>query len=318
MMRPVSRSPVAATLHNAEMRCQVPRTFSRAIRAWLTAFLALCALSHTARADWTLATSAAVAHDNNVGNARNYGSVVEDSFAAATVSLLQLMQLDENYSLAAGGNLSGQIYDRLSGLNDASLEGVLSLKRKWGLGAFAPWVRAAVSLGRADYADGYRNATIYRAALEVGKRFDERLSLWANYGFERRLARPVEAELYGVSGDVFSQNGRSLKAGLQYSLTPRISLSLGSLWRRGDVISTTAADPYIYAYSKAVAPDPTFGADAYAYRLNGTTYGARLGAEYSLSAHSLIGCGFRRLETHAIGGNSYSDSLPELTWNYRF
>jgi hypothetical protein len=265
-----------------------------------------------------LATSAALDHNNNVGNARNHDSVVEDSFAAATVSLLQLMQLDENYSLAAGGSLSGQIYDRLSGLNDAALEGVLSLKRKWGLGAFAPWVRAAVSLGRADYADGYRSASIYRASLEVGKRFDERVSLWASYGFERRRARPAAAEIYGVSADAFSQNGRSLKAGLQFSLMPRISLSLGSLWRRGDVISTTAADPYVYVYSKAVAPDPTFGADAYAYRLNGTTYGARLAAEYSLSAHNLIGCGFQRLETHATGRNTYSASIPELTWNYRF
>ena len=300
------------------MRCQVPRSFSGAIRASLPAFLTLCAASHTALGDWTVATAAALSHDNNVGNARNHASVVEDSSAAATVSLLQLIQVGENYSFAAGGNLSGRVYEHLSGLNDASLEGVLSLKRKWGLGAFAPWARAGISLGRADYADGYRNATIYRASLEVGKRFDERISLWANYGFEHRRAAPAEAELYGLSGDAFSQNGRTLKAALQYSVNARISLGLGSLWRHGDVISTTAAGTYLYASSKAVATDPTFGPGAYAYRLNGTTYGARLGVDYSLSAHSLIGCGFQRLETHAQGGNNYGDSMPELTWNYRF
>ena len=300
------------------MRCQVPRTFSGAIRASLPAFLALCAVSHTAHGDWTVATSAALSHDNNVGNARSYASVVEDSSAAATVSLLQLIQVGENYSVAAGANLAGQVYEHLSGLNDASIEGVLSLKRKWGLGALAPWARAGISLGRADYADGYRNATIYRASLEVGKRFDERTSLWASYSFEHRDATPAEAELYGISGDVFSQSGRTLKAALQYSLTTRISLGLGSLWRQGDVISTTAAGTYLYASSKAVAADPTFGPGAYAYRLNGRTYGARLGVDYSLSAHSLIGCGFQRLETHAEGGNNYSDSMPELTWNYRF
>jgi hypothetical protein len=300
------------------MRCQVPRTFSGAIRASLPAFLALCAVSHTAHGDWTVATSAALSHDNNVGNARNYASVAEDSSAAATVSLLQLIQVGENYSVAAGGNLSGQAYERLSGLNDASLEGVLSLKRKWGLGAFAPWARVGISLGRADYADDYRSATVYRASLEVGKRFDERLSLWADYGFERRRAAARDAEIYGISGDVFSQNGLTLKAGLQYSLNARTSLALGSLWRHGDVISTTAAGTYLYASSKAVAADPTFGPGAYAYRLNGTTYGARLGVDYSLSAHSLIECGFQRLETHAQGGNNYSGSMPQLTWNYRF
>ena len=298
------------------MRCQVPRTFSGAIRASLPAFLVFCALPHTAHGDWTVATSAALRHDNNVGNARNYASVVEDSSAAATVSLLQLMQVGENYSFAAGGSLSGQVYDRLSGLNDASLEGVLSLKRKWGLGAFAPWARAAISVGRADYADGYRSATIYRASLEAGKRFDERVSFWANYGFERRRATPVE--FYGEPEDVFSQSGRSLKVGMQYSLSTRLSLSLGSLWRRGDVVSTTAPGTDLYANYKAWAPDPTFGVGAYAYRLDGTTYGARLGVEYSLSAHNLIGGGFQRTETHAQGGNNYGDSMPELIWNYRF
>ena len=298
------------------MRCQVPRTFSGAIRASLPAFLAFCALPHTAHGDWTVATSAALSHDNNVGNAHNYASVVEDSSAAATVSLLQLIQLGENYSFVAGGNLSGRAYERLSGLNDASLEGVLSLKRKWGLGAFAPWARVGISLGRADYADDYRSATVYRASLEVGKRIDERFSLWASYGFERRRATPVE--FYGQSEDVFSQSGRSLKVGMQYSLSARLFLSLGSLWRQGDVVATTAPGTDLYANYKAWAPDPTFGVGAYAYRLDGTTYGARLGVEYSLSAHSLIGGGFQRLGTHAQGGNNYGDSVSELTWNYRF
>ena len=298
------------------MRCQAPRTFSRAIGAWLPAFLALCAVSHTAHGDWTLATSAALSHDNNVGNASNDASIVADASAAATVSLLQLIQVGDNYSLAAGGNLSGQVYDRLSGLNNAVLEGVLSLKKKWGLGAFAPWARAGVSLGRADYADGYRSATIYRASLEVGKRIDERFSMWANYGFDRRRATPVE--FYGQPEDVFSESGRSLKVGMQYSLSARLSLSIGSLWRQGDVVSTTAPGTDLYANYKAWAPDPSFGVGAYAYRLEGTTYGARLGVEYSLSAHSLIGCGFQRLETHAQGGINYGDSMPQLTWNHRF
>ena len=286
------------------------------MRASLSAFLALCAVSHTAHGDWTVATSAALRHDNNVGNARSYVSVVEDSSAAATVSLLQLLQIGENYSFAAGGNLSGQVYEHLSGLNDASLEGVLSLKRKWGLGAFAPWARIGISLGRAEYADDYRNATVYRASLEVGKRVDERFSMWANYGLERRRATPVE--FYGQSEDVFSQSGRSLKVGMQYSLSTRLSLSLGSLWRQGDVVSTTAPGTDLYANYKAWGPDPTFGVGAYAYRLDGTTYGARLGVEYSLSAHGSIGGGFQRLETHAQGGNNYGNSVPELTWNYRF
>jgi hypothetical protein len=290
----------------------------RPIRASLSALLVFCAAIHTARSDWILAASGALNHDSNVGNTENSASVVADSRAEANVSLLQQIPFGNGFSLSAGPDLSGQLYDHLSGLNNATLEGRLSLKKKWGLGAFAPWSRAGISVGRVDYDDGYRDATLYSASLEAGKRLDERWNLWAKYAFERRRAAPAESEIYGVSSDVFSQRGRSLKAGVEYQVNDRISLTLGSLWRYGDVISTTQPGAGIFANSKAVAPDPTFGPYTYAYRLDGTTFGARLGLEYSLSIHNLIGVGFQRLDTHARGGNNYGNSMPELTWNYQF
>jgi hypothetical protein len=296
------------TLHNAAMR---------SIRASLSAFLVFCAATHTARSDWVLAASGALDHDNNVGNAPDSASVVADSHAQATVSLLQQVAFGSGFSVSAGSDLSGQFYEHLSGLNNASIEGILALKKKWGLGAYAPWTRAGISAGRVDYDDRYRDATLYSAALEAGKRLDERWNLWAKYAFERRCAAPVESDLYEVSSDVFSQRGRSLKIGVQYSLSERISLTAGSLLRYGDVVSTTQPGAGIFANSRAVAPDPTFGPGAYAYRLEGTTFGARLGLEYSLTTHSLIGFGFQRLDTHAQGGTHYDDSIAELTWNYQ-
>jgi hypothetical protein len=290
----------------------------RPIRASLSAFLVFCAATHTARSDWIFAASGAFKHDNNIGNAESSASMVADSRAEAMASLLQLIPLGAGFSLSAGADLSGQFYDHVSGLNNASLEGMLSLKKKWGLGASAFWSRVGISVGRVDYDDGYRDATLYCASIEVGKRLDERWNLWAKYAFERRRAAPAESEIYDVSGDVFSERGQSFKAGVEYSLNERMSLTVGSLLRRGDVISTTQPGAGIFANSKAVAPDPTFGPGAYAYRLEGTTFGARLGLEYSLSTHNLIGFGFQRLDTHARGGNNYANSMPELTWNYQY
>jgi hypothetical protein len=290
----------------------------RPIRASLSALLLFCAAIHTARSDWILAASAALNHDSNAGNAENSASVVADSRAEANVSLLQQMPFGEGFSLAAGGDLSGEFYDHLSGLNNATVDAILSLKKKWGLGAFAPWSRVGISAGRVDYDDRYRDATLYSASLEAGKRLDDRWNLWAKYAFERRRAAPAESDIYGASSDVFSQRGQSLKLGGQYSLSERLSLSFGSLWRYGDVISTNQPGADIFGNSKAVALDPTFGPDAYAYRLIGRTFGARLGLDYSLTAHSLVGFGFQRLDTHARGGNNYGDSMPELTWIHQF
>jgi hypothetical protein len=290
----------------------------RPIRAPLSALVVFCAVIHTARSDWVLATSAALDHDGNVGNAGNAASVVADSRARANGTVLQQILLSDGFSLSLGGDLSGELYDHFSGLNNAGIEGMLSLKKKWGLGAFAPWSRAGLSVGRVDYADGYRDATLYSASLEAGKRLDARWNLWAKYAFETRRAAPAKTDLYGVSSNVFSQHGQSFNVGVQYSLTERLSMSFGTLLRYGDVVSTTQPYAGIFANSKAVALDPTFGPDAYAYRLPGTTFGARLGLELSLTTHSLIGFGFQRLDTHGRGGIDYGDSMPEFTWDYQF
>jgi hypothetical protein len=294
---------------------------SRAAAATLGAFAALIALGampYAARSDWTLGAAADLRHDNNVGNAQSASDIVADAAVDARLSIFQLFPLDDGYSVTAGGDLSGEAFRKLTGLNHGSLDATFALKKKWGLGAFAPWARAGVSAGRSSYDDSYRNAWDYRAALASGRRVDERWNLWAEYAFERRAASPRPEEAPGVSGDAYSQDSHNVAVNLEYSLNENTFLALGLLGRHGDVVSTTRGSAQIYEASRALAEDPAFGPEAYAYKLTGTTYGFRLGISYSPTPHSLLGCGFERLETHADGGNHYTKSIPEITWDYRF
>ena len=203
-------------------------------------------------------------------------------------------------------------------LGNASLEGVIALKKKWGLGAFAPWARAGVSAGRSNYDDSYRNAWIYRATLASGRRIDERWNLWADYTFERRAASTQMELVPGLSGDAYSQTSHNIGANIEYSLNERFFLALGLLGRRGDVVSTTAPNATIFYASRALAEDPTFGPYDYAYRLLGSTYGFRVGISCTPTAHSLLGLEFKRFETRAEGGNNYTKSVPQITWDYTF
>lgn len=275
-------------------------------------------MPNCAHGEWTLGTQAALRHDNNVGNAESRSDIVADSTIDARLSVFQLFPLGESYSVTVGGDLGGEVFRRLTGLNNASLDGTFTLKRKWGLGAFAPWARAGVSVGRSSYDDSYRNAWNYRATLASGRRIDERWNLWAEYAFDRRAAKPREEEVPGLSGDAFSQDSHNIAGNLEYSLNENTFLALGLLGRHGDVVSTAARGGKIYYTSRALAEDPAFGPDAYAYRLTGTTYGFRIGVSHAPTAHSLLGLAFERLDTHADGGNTYTKSLPEITWDYRF
>jgi hypothetical protein len=290
---------------------------SRATIGALWAFILLGAIPHAARSDWTLGAGGGVKHDDNVGNAQSRSDIVGDSAIDARLSTFQLYPLNEGYSVSVGGDLGGEAYRRLTGLNEVSLDGMVALKKKWGLGAFAPWVRAGLSLGRSSYEDSYRNSWDYRATLASGRRIDERWNLWVDYAFERRAASPQMEEVPGLSGDAFSQSSQNAGAHVEFSLNENTFLAIGVLGRHGDVVSTGAGSARIYNASRALAEDPAFGPEAYAYRLTGTTYGFQLGISYAATAHSVIGCGFKHFDTHADGGNYYVKSVAEITWNYR-
>jgi hypothetical protein len=283
------------------------------------AFVLLGAIPLAAHGDWTLGAEAGVRHDDNVGNAQFSSDIVADTLYVARASVSRLFTLDDGYTMTVGGDLGGESYHRLTGLNNVSLDAAIALKRKWGLGPFAPWARAAVSVGRSSYDDSYRNAWDYRATLASGRRFDERWNFWADYTYENRAASPQEEEVPGLSGDAYSQASHSLGINLEYSLMESSYLALGLLARHGDVVSTTLQpNATVYYSSSALADDPAFGPNAYAYKLTGTTYGVHLGVSFSPTAHSLLGCGFERFETHADGSNEYAKSILDITWNYRY
>jgi len=277
------------------------------------------AMPYAARSDWTLASEASIRHDDNVGNSGSASDVVGDSTLSARLSLLNLFPLGESYSLTVGGNLRGELFRTLTGLNNASLEAQLSLKKKWGLGALAPWARVGLSVGRSSYDDSYRNAWDYRALAAAGWRIDQRLNLWAEYAYDRLAAiEQTEEEVPGLSADAYSQVSNNLTLNAEYSLSERTFLNVGLLGRQGDVVSTTEGNAQIFSAARALAEDPAFRREAYAYRITGTSYGFRVGIHFSPTPHSLLGCGFERLITHAYGGADYTKSIPEITWDYRF
>ena len=276
------------------------------------------ALAPTAHADWNLAVDARWRHDDNVGNAESPGDRLGDSITSARLGAFRFVPLSDGYSVNVGVDLSGEYYDRLHGLDNAGVEGAVALKKKWGLGPYAPWARIGASVTHTDYADSYRNASIYRATAAAGRRLDERWNLSADYEFERRSASTQPEEVPGISGDAYSQASHRLGLTAQFATSEHTHLTAGVFVRRGDVISTSEASLKVFYASRALAEDPAFGPEAYAYRLLATTVGFKVGVAYAPWTHQSIGFDFLRLDSHAGGGNDYTKSIPEITWVYSF
>jgi hypothetical protein len=283
----------------------------------LAALILLGMLPAAANADWAVSAAAQARYDDNVGNAQDYDDQVSDEIIGATLSAYQVLPLSSGWLLTAGGDLSGEWFDHLSGLRNASVEGLLSIKRKWGLGAFAPWARASVSVGRSEFDASYRDFTTYRMSLAAGKRFDERWNLWVEYSFEHRAAAAGENVEPGISANAFTLNGHRLAVSMEYSMSAKLYIDLGLFARRGDVVSTVQSDEAIYAGARAIEEDPALGEDAYAYRVIGNTYGLRPGVSYALTEHSLLSLAYLRARTYAQSAD-YLKSVTELAWSYRF
>jgi hypothetical protein len=296
------------------VRGRITAAISRAI----IGAMSLSLIPQTAFGDWTTTVQARERYDDNVGDAQSSDDIVSDFIVSADASVFQLYPLGDRYAVTVAGNLGGESYHRLDGLSNAYLGGAVALRRRWGLGAFAPWVRLGVQEIRSDYRDDYRNGWLTRASLAVGKRCDDRWNIHGEYAWERRTAATQPQEVPGISGDVFSQRSNNLSASVEYAWLENTYLTLGAVGRHGDVVSTTLDHYDQLSASRAIAADPAFGSIAYAYKLTATTWGVNVGIKFAPITHGMLGLELQRLDAHADGGNNYVKSVLALTWDYGF
>ena len=135
---------------------------------------------------------------------------------------------------------------------------------------------------------------------------------------EQRTAGALLPDQPGISGDVFSQSSRTLSLNAEYTLSDSTLLTLGSLLRLGDVLASTRETTKIMSSSKAIAVDPVFGPDFYAYRMNGTTYGLNVDVNFAVTPGSLLRASVSHQLTYTDGGNDYAKNVAMLSWNYNF
>jgi hypothetical protein len=284
---------------------------------WLAFSIGLAGLPCLARAEWLIDSEVQWRHENNVGDAASDSDVVGDSITAATLSASRFFLSTTGYSMNVGAELDGERYDRLQGLSNASLGGVASLRKKWGLGAYAPWARLNGSIGRTEYQDSYRNASVYRAGVSAGRRLDERWNVSMEWSYEKRKASAAEEEP-GVSADAFSQTSHTFDLNAHYTATETVVFNATIIYRHGDMTSTVLDEDTSIAGARAQADDHAFGPEAYAYRLLANTWGFRASLSYAPTPHHSFSVGFTRYDSHAGGGVTYTKSTPAISWDYRF
>ena len=271
-----------------------------------------------AGAFWILDADASAIYEDNVGLGKFKRDIKSDSAISVLASGGPAFQLDPSTIVSITGDVSGKLYERFTGLDNAALGLTATIRRKFGLGAEAPWAHAFGSIARQQYDNDLRDSWIYRLGVGAGKQFGERWHASADYIYDRRLADHNFPVAPGIPGDVFDLSGHTLALKSDFLLSERLTFFGGYSLRIGDVASTTQRNLPIFLASTAVSADPAFGKGFFAYRVHADVHTLTVGLSIAVGQHSSVNLEYDHVIGDARGGITYHDNLARVGFLYRY
>ncbi len=286
-------------------------------------WMAALPLTLPATADWIVDAGGDVRYDDNLPLASKDTDIENDVAFNARMSVGRRYQLTDRLGASVTADLSGAHFARFDGLDHAAAGMTTSLYGKFGLGPVSPWWRLAGGVAARDYDYAPRDGMRYFATAAAGRHFGERLDLQISYAFERRRADnhvdiPFLVSNFGIHGDTFDGDNHSYAINAAYTLTEHLVLLSGYARRTGDVCATTRIDFGIFDVSTAIAPDPVFGIDRFAYRLDADTDIFQLGMSYALGDHWAVNLSYEYRDSNGKGGVTYTSDIAQLGLRYRY
>lgn len=284
--------------------------------------LACCVLMLSATQAWSNPLDdfgVELVYDDNLTRAQLARDIKADLSLVVSTSGGPRFQLGDHDSLSLKANLAGSKYRDYDGLDNFNAGLALSYRHKFGLGTYVPQLALTGSAARLEYDDRLRDGWLYAAEAEASQRFTERLALRAFMRSERRDADHVPDRVVSfIRANVFDLRSNSAGIGADFAYSPRYLVSLGYTWHRGDIVSTTQRNLPIFLASSAIAPDPVFGGNTYAYTMQARTRVFSLGVSRELGRQASLSLGYEYRDSRANGGIDYTGNLFRATYLYGF
>jgi len=275
----------------------------------IAAYLAGSA-ARAAGASWILDAGADAIYEDNVGLGQLNRDIKSDTAIRAFASAGPAILLGDSYVLSLTADVAGKLYERFTRLDNVAPRLSAELKRKFGLGAEAPWARVFGSIARLQYDDDLiRDGWIYRLGVGVGKRFGERWDLRLDYAYDRRLVDHEMPAVRGIPGDVYDLSGHNVSLRTDFLLSEAISLFGSYAIRVGPSVSTTQRNLQIFQATSAIAADPAFGRGFFAYRIDSTTHALGLGLSVALGSRTSFNLAYEHVLGDARGNITYHDNV---------
>jgi hypothetical protein len=276
--------------------------------------------SATARAEWLFDIDAGARYESNLTRAQERPDIRGDGAAALLASAGSFFALSGADGLTLDVNAATERWHRFQGLDRIAIGASASYKHKFGLGYSAPWLSLGLSGSHDDYRNAIHDSDRLEARAELGQRFSEAFDASVAVVYDRRYARNDRPVVPGISGRVFDVRGKSAHVRAGYALTEQLQAGAHFAVRRGDVVSTTRQHQEIFLESAAIAADPAFGDDFFAYRLRGTstTQTAAVTLSWAFSDHSSLNFRYADERTRAYEDLDYRGRIAALTFAFSY
>jgi hypothetical protein len=274
-------------------------------------------------AAWFIDAGIHLEHNDNLANAELDLDIVDDSTIQLSMLPGYYLQLDGNTGLTLAAPLDAARQSEFSGLDSLSAGLNVSLRRKFGLGMDVPWIRVSLLTARNDYDDRKRDGWKYVAGIAAGKRISPRWDVQIAYTFDRRRSDEIEdipalAAGRGIYGNAYDLDTHSVSATGIFTLNYQWSLAFSYVRRMGEVCSTTFRNSEIFQASDAITPDPVFGPEKFAYRIDADTDIYSIGVNRGIGNHLAADLSYTYRDSTADAGPEYSTGLLQFRLNYTY
>jgi hypothetical protein len=254
--------------------------------------------------------SASATWQGNVTNA-TAGDGVLGAFTLETGGDLTWLQaVDFSTFVTTGVAATADVCTTFSGLDSISAGPRLGIRRKIGLGPYAPSISVGLEADATAFRDSGRSNIDAAGVARLSQRFNEALQL------------EVDARVCGTEAnhEVYSGSYASLGARLNWDIDEMWRLDVTGGWRDGDIVAEYAAvktpygwvpkDPGGYAYKGPNQLVRTFSEPFVAYRARAPTWSWGAGVSPAIGRHTSLLLEYTRCRTRAY--DTYVNDLVSI------
>ena len=244
----------------------------------------LILLSSFARAEWRFEGKTGVLYNSNLSNSDRSADVRDDWAWRSDIGAGNGLQLTRDVRLNFGADLRGEVWDRFGAFNTIRPGASAGLRYRFGLGRQAPWVLLEDRFGYDRFQDtaqsGYDNVLNLRAGIALS----DRMALEGGYAFESFVA----------PDNFYDRQVHRGNASILFDVTSSLQVTVGYIYREGDVISYAVPPrPDIARFSIEREDEDEFGQPLRtAYKLLGRTHALSFSLAYQLTKYASVQLGY--------------------------